>query len=160
MAAFWLASKLEEVINIDDPNRLTLRNVVTVIDRITRRREGRALTIMDPYSQASAGAAAWHAPPRRGSPAVLHACHGCAPLCRLAPATAGAQCLSPTCLAACPVPRQPPGWTLSCRAPPCCLPLPPLLAHAHQQCSRARMRRLPTLLRVPPCTAEVRGDEG
>ncbi|KAL4429015.1 hypothetical protein ABPG77_006054 [Micractinium sp. CCAP 211/92] len=51
MAAFWLACKLEEVIEIDNPHRLTLRSVVTVIDRVTRRRDGRALTIMDPYSQ-------------------------------------------------------------------------------------------------------------
>ncbi|KAL4440342.1 hypothetical protein ABPG75_003343 [Micractinium tetrahymenae] len=51
MAAFWLACKLEEVIEIDSPHRLTLRSVVTVVDRVTRRREGRSLTIMDPYSQ-------------------------------------------------------------------------------------------------------------
>ena len=51
MAAFWLASKLEEVIEIDNPQRLTLRNVITVVDRVTRRRDGRGLAIMDPYSQ-------------------------------------------------------------------------------------------------------------
>jgi hypothetical protein len=53
MAAFWLASKLEEVIEIDNPQRLTLRNVITVVDRVTRRRDGRGLAIMDPYSQVS-----------------------------------------------------------------------------------------------------------
>lgn len=51
MAAFWLAAKLEEVIEIDNPNRLTLRDVIRVVDRVTRRREGKSLTVMDPYSQ-------------------------------------------------------------------------------------------------------------
>lgn len=51
MAAFWLAAKLEEVIEIDNPNRLTLRDVIRVVDRVTRRREGKSLTSMDPYSQ-------------------------------------------------------------------------------------------------------------
>lgn len=51
MAAFWLAAKLEEVIEIDNPNRLTLRDVIRVVDRVTRRREGKSLAIMDPYSQ-------------------------------------------------------------------------------------------------------------
>lgn len=31
MAAFWLGSKLEEAIEIDNPHRLTLRNVITVV---------------------------------------------------------------------------------------------------------------------------------
>ncbi|KAI3431465.1 hypothetical protein D9Q98_004517 [Chlorella vulgaris] len=51
MAAFWLACKLEEVIVIDSPARLTLRNLITVMDRIIRRRDGRRLAVMDPYSQ-------------------------------------------------------------------------------------------------------------
>lgn len=82
MAAFWLACKLEEVIEIDNPHRLTLRSVVTVVDRVTRRREARALTVMDPYSQVGAardavGAARaaarllpvpWRAPPTSRSP--------------------------------------------------------------------------------------------
>ncbi len=51
MAAFWLGAKLEEVIEIDNPNRLTLRDVIRVVDRATRRREGKSLAIMDPYSQ-------------------------------------------------------------------------------------------------------------
>lgn len=55
MAAFWLAAKLEEVIEIDNPSRLTLRNVITVVDRVTRRRAGQSLAVMDPYSQAGAG---------------------------------------------------------------------------------------------------------
>jgi hypothetical protein len=54
IAAFWLACKLEEVIEIDNPNRLTLRNVITVMDRIVRRRDGRRLAVMDPYSQVGA----------------------------------------------------------------------------------------------------------
>jgi hypothetical protein len=53
MAAFWLACKLEEVIVIDSPARLTLRNLITVMDRIIRRRDGRRLAVMDPYSQVS-----------------------------------------------------------------------------------------------------------
>jgi hypothetical protein len=52
MAAFWLACKLEEVIEIDNPQRLTLRSIIQVVDRIVRRRDGRSLTVMDPYSQA------------------------------------------------------------------------------------------------------------
>jgi hypothetical protein len=56
MAAIWLACKLEEVIEIDNPQRLTLRNVITVADRVIRRRDGRSLSIMDPYSQAGAAA--------------------------------------------------------------------------------------------------------
>ncbi|PSC71895.1 cyclin-L1-1-like [Micractinium conductrix] len=51
MAAFWLAAKLEEVIEIDNPHRLTVRGVVTVIDRVTRRRDGHSVAVMDPYSQ-------------------------------------------------------------------------------------------------------------
>ena len=51
LAAFWLACKLEEVIEIDNPQRLTLRSCVMVVDRVARRREGRSLAIMDPYSQ-------------------------------------------------------------------------------------------------------------
>lgn len=54
VAAFWLACKLEEVIEIESPSRLTLRNVITVIDRIVRRRDGRSLAVMDPYSQVGA----------------------------------------------------------------------------------------------------------
>ena len=63
MAAFWLACKLEEVIEIDNPQRLSLRAVIQVVDRIVRRRDGRSLAIMDPYSQArrrwAVAAAAW-----------------------------------------------------------------------------------------------------
>ena len=50
ISAFWLASKLEEVIEIDSPNKLRLRNVITVFYRVFKRREGGDLDILDPYS--------------------------------------------------------------------------------------------------------------
>ena len=51
MAAFWVGAKLEEVIEIDRPDRLRLRDVLTVFYRVTRRREGRRLDLLDPYTQ-------------------------------------------------------------------------------------------------------------
>lgn len=50
MSSFWLAAKLEEVIEIDSPNKLRLRNVITVFYRVFKRREGGDLDIIDPYS--------------------------------------------------------------------------------------------------------------
>lgn len=51
MAAFWLGAKLEEVIEIDSPTKLRLRDVLTVFYRLIRRREGRGLEVLDPYSK-------------------------------------------------------------------------------------------------------------
>jgi cyclin L len=51
MAAFWLACKLEEVVEIDSPSKLRLRDVLSVFFRIVRRREGRDLAPLDPYSR-------------------------------------------------------------------------------------------------------------
>ncbi len=58
MGAFWLGAKLEEVIEIDSPTKLRLRDVLTVFYRIIRRREGRPLDVLDPYSKARASALA------------------------------------------------------------------------------------------------------
>ena len=58
MGAFWLAAKLEEVIEIDSPTKLRMRDVLSVFYRLIRRREGRPLDPLDPSSRVSAG---WHA---------------------------------------------------------------------------------------------------
>eukprot|EP00887_Chlorella_sp_A99_P002262 scaffold10.g2262.t1 len=49
IAAFWLGCKLEEVIEIDKSDKLSLRSVITVFFRVTRRRDGASLRPMDPY---------------------------------------------------------------------------------------------------------------
>lgn len=51
IAAFWLGAKLEEVIEIDSPNKLRLRDVLTVFYRVFRRRDGKFLDLLDPFSQ-------------------------------------------------------------------------------------------------------------
>ena len=51
MSAFWLGCKLEEVIEIDRADKLSLRSLITVFYRVTRRSEGRSLKPMDPYSK-------------------------------------------------------------------------------------------------------------
>lgn len=51
MAAFWLGAKLEEVIEIDSPTKLRLRDVLSVFYRTIRRREGRPLEVLDPFSK-------------------------------------------------------------------------------------------------------------
>ena len=51
MAAFWLGAKLEEVVRIDEPSRLTLRHVLMMFTRVARRREGRSLEVLSPWSQ-------------------------------------------------------------------------------------------------------------
>ena len=59
MAAFWLAAKLEEVIEIDSPTKLCLRDMLTVFYRIMRRREGRDLAVLDPYSRVGGWVGGW-----------------------------------------------------------------------------------------------------
>ncbi|GAB4814067.1 hypothetical protein N2152v2_001113 [Parachlorella kessleri] len=51
MGAFWLAAKLEEVIEIDSPTKLRMRDVLSVFYRLIRRREGRPLDPLDPNSR-------------------------------------------------------------------------------------------------------------
>lgn len=51
MAAFWLACKLEEVIEIDSPTKLRLRDVLMTFHRIFRRRDGKSLELLDPFSR-------------------------------------------------------------------------------------------------------------
>ena len=53
MAMFWLAAKLEEVVEIDSPSKLKLRDVMSVIYRVVRRREGKSLQPLDPFSRVS-----------------------------------------------------------------------------------------------------------
>jgi len=51
MAMFWLAAKLEEVVEIDSDGKLRLRDVLCVFYRVIRRRDGKSLEPLDPYSQ-------------------------------------------------------------------------------------------------------------
>lgn len=51
MAACWLACKLEEVVEIDSPTKLRLRDILTVFYRVVNRREECALDILDPGSR-------------------------------------------------------------------------------------------------------------
>jgi hypothetical protein len=50
IAAFWLAAKLEEVVEIDSPAPLRLRAIIMVFYRVFRRKDGKLLDILDPYS--------------------------------------------------------------------------------------------------------------
>lgn len=51
MAAFWLSCKLEEVIEIDAPTKLRLRDVLMVFHRVAQRRGGLSISILDPGSR-------------------------------------------------------------------------------------------------------------
>jgi len=53
MAVFWLAAKLEEVIEIDSDSKLKLRDILCVFYRIIRRRDEKSLEPLDPYSNVS-----------------------------------------------------------------------------------------------------------
>jgi cyclin L len=50
IAAFWLGAKLEEVIEIDSPTKLRLRDILMVFYRVFRRKDNKILDILDPYS--------------------------------------------------------------------------------------------------------------
>ena len=50
IAAFWLAAKLEEVIEVDSPTRLRLRDIMMVFYRVFRRKDNKFLDILEPYS--------------------------------------------------------------------------------------------------------------
>lgn len=50
IAAFWLGAKLEEVVEIDSPAPLRLRAIIMVFYRVFRRKDGKILDILDPYS--------------------------------------------------------------------------------------------------------------
>jgi hypothetical protein len=50
IAAFWLGAKLEEVIEIDSPTKLRLRDILIVFYRIFRRKDNKTLDVLDPYS--------------------------------------------------------------------------------------------------------------
>ena len=51
IACFWLAAKLEEVIEIDSPNRVRLRYIIVVFYRVFRRSDGKYLDILEPGTQ-------------------------------------------------------------------------------------------------------------